>query len=312
MTVNRAQFIALLEPILASIQNDQALQRRPVIYSQFFAETTQSTKARETHFERAGLGNFQVKAEGGPVSYTDPIAGNQLVYAHVRRANGYKITQEMLDHDQFREIEKLEMDLQISGADDLEVAGHLVFNGAFATTDNAAYGYKATGFDGLALCSTSHTRLDGGAVQANRPSVDVNLGWTALANGIIQFQLWNDNRGRPIRSYPSKLLIHPNDSLTAKELLGSTLKPGTANNEINSLQGEGLSMGDVIVSPYLTDTNAWFLYGAGRKTVWYWDVQPRTAMEDDWETEVVKRKRVQGHSFGALRWYEIYGTSGTT
>lgn len=312
MTVNRAQFIALLEPILAGISNDQEFRRRPVIYTQFFGDAKQSVKARETYFERAGLGNFQVKTEGGPVSYTDPIAGNQIVYTHVRRANGYKITQEMIDHDRFREIEKLEMDLQIAGADDLEVAGHLVLNSGFSTTDNASYGFKATGYDGLSLFSTAHTRLDGGATQANRPATDINLGWTALANAITQFQVWVDHRGRPIRGFPSKLVIHPNDMLTAKELLGSQLKPGTANNEINSLGGEGLSLSSIIVSPYLTDTNSWFMLGDRVDTVWHWDVQPRTAMEDDWETEVVRRKRVQGHSLGALRWMNCYGTSGTT
>lgn len=312
MTVNRAQFIALLEPILAGISNDQEFRRRPVIYTNFYGDIRQSVKAHETYFERAGIGSFQVKAEGGAVTYTDPIAGNQLAFTHIRRSNGYKITQEMIDHDRFREIEKLEMDLQIAGEDDLEIAGHLVLNSGFSTTNNAAYGFQATGYDGLALFSTAHTRLDGGTNQANRPSSDVNLGWTSLANGITQFQLWVDHRGRPIRGFPRRLVVHPNDMLTAKELLGSQLKPGTANNEINALGGEGLTLDSVIVSPYLTDTNAWFLLGDRIDTVWHWDVQPRTAMEDDFSTEVVMRKRVQGHSFGALRWFNTYGTSGST
>lgn len=306
--VNRAQFVSLLEPKLRDVMNDQDFSRRPVIYTRFFPKAFQSKKSAETYYERAGLGDFQRKNEGGNIIYTDPIAGSELKFSHVRRSNGYKITQEMLDHDQYAEIIKLEKDLQIAGMEDLEIAGHKLLNGAFATTADATIGYTATGFDGLQLVSTAHTRLDGGATQANRPSTDANLSWTSLANGRQQFQLWLDHRGRKIISFPRLLVVHPNDELTARELIQSALKPGTANNEINALQGEF----EVLVTPYLTDTNSWFLLGDNLQTVWHWDVQPRTAMEDDFETEVVKRKRVHGFSLGHTRWHGIYGTSGTT
>ena len=308
MTVNRAQFLSLLEPKLRDIKNDINLQsRRPVIYTQFFAESPQSRKASETVYERAGIGDFQRKDEGGRITYTDPISGNELKHTHVRRSNGYKITQEMLDHDQYAEIVKLEQDLQIAGSEDLEIAGHLLLNNAFGTTDDADYGFEASGFDGLQLCSTAHTRLDGGATQANRPSTDANLSWTSLANARQQFQLWVDHRGRKVISFPRKLVIHPNDELTARELMRSSGKPGTANNDVNVLFGEF----DIVVTPYITSTNDWFLFGDKFETVWYWDVQPRTGMEDEFETEVIKRKRVHGFSLGHTRWPGIYGTSGT-
>ena len=307
MTVNRAQFLSLLEPKLRAIKNDINLQqRRPVIYSQFFSDTFQSKKAAETYYERAGIGDFQRKSEAGLITYTDPISGSELRFAHVRRSNGYKITAEMIDHDQYAEIVKLEQDLQIAGMEDLEIAGHLLFNNAFGTTDDADYGFEATGLDGVQLCSTSHTRLDGGTAQANRPGTDVVLSWTALANARQQFQLWVDNRGRKIISFPRKLVIHPNDELTAMELMRSRGKPGTANNDINAMFGDF----DIVVTPYLTSTDDWFLLGDNIETVWHWDVQPRTAMEDDFDTEVTKRKRVHGFSLGHTRWQGIYGTSG--
>lgn len=313
MTVNRAQFTALLEPILAGISNDQMLRRRPEIGAQFFQETKVSTKSKETYYNRAGLGAFNVKAEGAEVSFTDPIAGSTLEFTHRRRANGYTVTQEMLDHDQFREIEKLERDLQIAAMDDLEVARHLLFNSGFSTTDNAGYGFEATGYDGLALFSTAHTRLDSGTNNSNRPSTDVNLGITALYNALIQFNLWTDHRGRPIISFPEKLLIHPNDEMTARELLRSELKPGTTNNEVNAAKG-ALS---IVVSPYLTDTNAWFVIGQlvnGQGSIWHWDTQAgtRTGQDDDWGKELVKRKAVHGMSLGHRDWYDVYGSSGTT
>lgn len=306
MTVTRAQFLALLEPGLRAITEDTAYQRKERVGTNFFGEIAQSSKADETFQEIAGIGDFQVKSEGGAVTYTDPINGSQVILTHVRRSNGYKITQEMMDHNQYKQALNLESSLQLAGEDDVEVAMHAILNNAFVNTDDISIGFEGAGFDGLALCHTAHTRLDGGATQANRPSTDVDLSWTALADGIIQFQLWRDNRGRRIISYPRKLAVHPNDSLTAKELLNSSQKPGTANNEINALSGEV----QVLVTPYLTDSDSWFLLGDNLPTKFMWDVKPRTAMEDDFDLEIIKRKRVQGWSLGHTYWVGVYGSSG--
>jgi len=306
MTVNRAQFTALLEPTLRDIKSDADYPRRPKIGMSLY-RVLSSKKATETDFQYAGLGDFQVKNEGGPITYSDPLVRGTKLYTHVRRGLGYQITQEMLDHDQYAEIKKLEMELQLAGDDDIEIAAHLLLNNGFVTTDVG--GFDAAGFDALALFSTAHTRIDGGANQANRPSTDANLDWTSLANGVVQFMAWRDNRGRPINAVPRRLIVHPNDVMTAKELLGSMQKPGTPNNDINALRDFSL---DLVVSQYLTDTNAWFLQGADVDAKWYWDVQPRTGSEDDWEKEVIKRKRVQGWSNGHGDWVGFYGTSGTT
>lgn len=312
MTVTRAQFLALLEPGLRDIQSDNEYPRRAPLYPVFFGEMPQSVKAQETFQQIAGIGDFQVKTEGGNVTYTDPINGNQVILTHVRRSNGYRITQEMIDHKQYQEALRLERDLQIAGEEDLEVAGHLILNNAFSTTDNDAYGFEAVGFDSLSLCSTAHTRLDGGATQANRPSTDADIGWTSLADAVIQFALWRDHRGRRIVYRPEKLICHPNDRMAAKEILGSTAKPYTPNNEINAILGEGLSESSIIESPYLTDTDSWFLLGPKQylPTKWFWDQKPRTAMEDDFDLEIIKRKRVHGFSMGHTDWTAIYGTSG--
>lgn len=114
-----------------------------------------------------------------------------------------------------------------------------------------------------------------------------------------------------VRDVPNVLVIHPNDMLTAKELLAPGGKPGTANNEINALTGEGLSQESVIATPYLTDTDSWYVLDTRQMdTVWFWDVQPRTAMEDDFDMEVIKRKRVHGFSSGHGEWFGAYASSG--
>jgi hypothetical protein len=310
MVVTRTQFLSLLEPKLRDIKSDADYPKYPTLYTRLYDQVMTSAKKTEHYFDRAGIGDFNVKGEGNTVSYTDPIAGAEMSFTHVRWSNGYKITQEMMDHDQYGEIRKLEMDLRRAVDDFLEVRGHLLLNNGFGTTDSN--GFKAADFRGEALISTSHTRLDAGTVNTNRPGTDANLDWTSLANGVIQFGLWKDNRGLVVRSVPSLLIIHNNDEMTARELLGSMQKPGTPNNEINALRG--VLANEPLVTPYITDTNSWFLKAAQTDAVWFWDkvAGGRFGSEDDFDLEVIKRKAVLGFSHGHLRFAGWYGTSGTT
>ena len=306
MTITRSQFLSLMEPKLRDIVSDKDLDQYPTIYTQFYDMVGSSSKQKETYYDYAGLGDFEVKNEGGPVTFTDPISGAELAFTHVRFSNGYKVTQEMLDHDQYGEIRTLEGELRRALKDFLEVRGHLVLNNGFGTTDASAF--EAGDFRAEALISTSHTLLDAGTAQTNRPSTDANLDWTALANAKIQFGLWRDNRSRRVMSAPRTLIVHTNDSLTAQELLQSQGKPGTANNDINVLRGEM----SLVVTPYLTDTNSWFVKAGDTKTVWHWDQQPRYGMMEDWDLEVIKRKVLVGFSHGHLTWYGWYGSSGAS
>jgi len=308
MTVFRNQFIPLLEPILDDVRNDDSFPRAPEMGAQLYARTKTSTKATETVFERAGLGALQEKPEGQKITFSDPISGEELKFTHIRRALAYQITQEMLDHDQFDEIAKLERDLQIALDYDVERRRMLLLNNGFGTTNDG--GFRADGYDGLALFSTAHTRLDGGPTQRNRPSTDVNLSWVALADARQQFKSWFDHRGREVTSVPSQLWVSPADELTAMELVRSTLKPGTANNEINAIQGDF----QIMVSQLIDDTNSWYVMGSDMDTIWYWDTGgPRTAsiMEDDLR-EIVGRKAVHGNSNGHGHWFGTYGSSGVS
>lgn len=303
--VMRQQFSALLEPILSDVMNDQRFPRRETIYTSLYDLVKNEGKATITVYERAGIGDFQVKNEGGPITFSDPITGNSITFSPVRYGNGYQITQEMLDHDQYDEMRGMEMDLQIAGQEHLEVEGHRLLNGGFGTTN--VNGYRATGFDGLALFSTAHTRLDGGAVIRNRPSTDVDLGVTGLQNALIDFDNMIDDRGRPVFIRPKLLVINPEDRFTAKELLESEYKPGVANNEINALKDAGLSF---MVSHYLTDNDAWFVIGDQHDMNFIWDERPRGGMEEDFDAEVIKRKVVEGFGVGHGEFRGTWGTSG--
>ncbi len=214
----------------------------------------------------------------------------------------------MQRHELYGQIDRLEGALMKSAIDNQEILAALVLNNGFsATVPAGADGYSATGFDGLALFSTAHTRLDGGATQANKPATDVDIGLTALQNAVIAYHGFKDDRGRPQMIRPRTLIVAPGDIFTAREILQSEYKPGTANNEVNAIKEEGLLY---FVSHYMTDADAWFLLGDQTDLNFIWDLRPVTSMDDDFDSEDVKRKVLQAFTTGFGEWRGTYGSSG--
>lgn len=302
--ITRAQALSLLEPKLSNIWNE-AYPTRPVEYTAF-VNIRETKKRTLTDFKMSDFGALRLKGEGEAIIYDDALFGPEKAYTPVRFALGYKITQEMIDHELYGQVEKFERALIKSAIDLQETKAALILNNAFVTT--ADDGFSATGFDSLALASTAHTRLDGGATLRNRPSADIDLGVTSLQAALIDWHTQNlDERGRPQLIRPKLLVISPSDIFTARELLNSEFKPGTANNEINALREEGLSY---MVSHYQTDTDQWSLIGDQHDLNFIWDVRPRGGMEEDFDTEVIKRKVVEGFFVGHGEWRGFWSTSG--
>ncbi len=306
MTITRAQFQFLLEPKLSNIWNE-GYPTYPVEWPRFL-NVRSTQKANVTDLKMTDFGPMRYKAEGENVTYDDAIQGPTKVYTPVTYGLGYKVTAEMQRHELYGQIDRLESALMKSAIDNQEILGALVLNNGFSATAPAGSdGYSAVGFDGLQLFTTAHTRLDGGAVQANRPATDVDIGLAALQNGVIAYHQFKDDRGRPQMIRPRLLCVAPGDLFTARELLQSEYKPGSANNDINALKEEGLQY---FVSHYFTDADAWFLIGDQTDVNFIWDMRPATSMDTDFDSEDIKRKVLQAFATGFGEWRGTYGSSG--
>jgi len=305
MTITRSQAISLLEPKISNIWHE-AYPQRPVEYTSF-VNIRSTRKQTVTDYKLSDFGPLRLKGEGETIIYDDPLFGPEKAYTPVRFGLGYKITQEMVDHELYGQVEKFERALITSAVNLQETKAALLLVNGFGTTN--AEGFNASGFDSLALFSTAHTRLDGGATLRNRPSADVDLGVTGLQNAIVDYHTQNlDDRGRPQLIRPKMIVINPADIFTARELLQSEFKPGTANNEVNALREEGLSF---MVSHFLgADTDQWFLLGDQHDLNFIWETRPRGGMEEDFDSEVIKRKVVEGFFVGHGEWHGVWGTSG--
>lgn len=302
--ITRSQALVLLEPKLSNIWHE-AYPQRPVEYTSYVNIRT-TRKQTLTDFKLSDFGPLRLKGEGENLIYDDPLFGSTVAYTPVRFALGYKITDEMVKQELYGQVERYEKALITSAVNLQETLAARLFNNGFGTT--VTDGFAAVGFDALQLFSTAHTRLDGGAVLRNRPSTDVDLGVTGIQNATIDYHTQNlDDRGRPQLIRPKLLLVHPNDMFTAREILQSEFKPGTANNEINSIREEGLTF---MVGHYLTDGDAWFLLGDQHDLNYVWEEKPRGGMEEDFDAEVIKRKVVEGMFVGHGEWRGTWGSSG--
>ena len=116
-------------------------------------------------------------------------------------------------------------------------------------------GFATKCYDGKNFFDTSHSEGDSGT-QSNKSTDPLDS--TGLQNAITAMMKFKDDRGKFLGVVPDLLVVPPDLQWTAMELLESTYWPGTqANNKIadNVLKGKL----DLLVSPYLTDTNDWFV-----------------------------------------------------
>ena len=295
MAMTMTEFLTLADADLDKIWHEEESPQESV-YARVMNVISQDDLYRRDA-KMAGFGPSVEISEGADVTYDEAISPVTRRYDISKRGLGYKITDKLWMNDAYGEVVKFEGDLKRADNDDTETYFMGIFNNATGTTVSA-------GFDGLALVSTAHTRMDGGANQANRPSSLAALSLTALEDAVIAFTKFVDERGPPFRSVPKDLLIVPDLVLTAEEILGSVLRPDTANNTTNALRN--LFNLTPIVSHYLTGTTYWSLTGENHDINALWRMRPTQDSEIDFDSDTIKRKNTKWVSRGHGEWRSHY------
>jgi len=298
MRVMTGGFAPLLAPGLWRVLFNEIAAQPNQWMGIFHKHTTK--RAYEEDTKVSGLGSMTLKPEGDSINFDVPIMGAGVRYTPSSYGLGFRITREMWDDDLYMIMDKMAAELGRASSYKIEVDAWSVLNNAFNTS--------FAGADGLPLISTAHTRLDGGANQSNRPSVDVDFSATSYQAALDHFKILNDDRGRPIVMTPSLLIISPAFEWAAREILESEFKPYTANNEINVLRSDGKV--DYITSRYLTDDDSWFLLAPNHDLNFFWRVRPETGEADDFLTGDALFKIYARYSKGFTEWRGVYGSSG--
>jgi phage major head subunit gpT-like protein len=221
-------------------------------YTKLF-NTVGSTKAYEDRIKVARLGTFVQKPEGTPVAYDDPAQGTQVRTVHQTFALGWRATEEMMEDDQFNVMSQMSRDLGASATDHMERLAWSLVNDGFTGTNY-------TGLENDVLFSTTHTILKGGATvnQSNVINPAVALSQTGLESIMNMVSTSQSDEGRYINVNPRFLLIHPNLQHLAYVLLNTEFKPGSADNDRNTVITSRSGLEPLVV-PYLSSQTNWFV-----------------------------------------------------
>lgn len=289
---------ALLWPGLNTIYGN-AYNEIETFYDKIF-EVSTSRKGIEEDLGVIGLGLAQVVGEGASTPYDTRRQGFKTRYQHVQYGLGFIITEIVMEDDQYDVVgPDRAQGLARSARQTKEVVHANVLNRAF----NSSY----TGGDGKEMLATDHPNVSGGTF-SNELTVAADLTEDSLEQMCIDLMKWTDDRGLRINAMPTKLIIPVDLVFEATRILKGTERPDTANRDINALKYLG-KFQDMVSSPYLTDTDAWFVKTNIPKGLRSFQRRaPKFAQDNDFDTSNAKFKYSERYSAG---WTDVRGIAGS-
>lgn len=303
-------FGKLLEPGLRKIFFE-TYDEIPEQYSRIY-NVMDSNKAVEHDWGMGAFGDWTVRAsQFDEVAYKTLSPGLERTYIHEAFTQGFMVTREMYDDDQYRQIEKMPKAMARSGRAKVEKDAMLPLLRGFLETVPGTADYPI--YDGKTLFNAAHPLLDkaGGTCS--------NLATGALADLTLKAALkimkeTTDEAGNLIQMKATKLIVPPALEDTAIRLLKSTQIAGGELNDTNKfLNSYGI---EVVVMDYLSaaaggsDTH-WFLQDGSRHELnFFWRVKPEFKWEEDFDTFVSKYRGYMRYSMGVSDWRGIVGSTG--
>lgn len=244
-----------------------------------------------------GHGLWQEKGELVDAKSDEPIQGPTARAKVLTYAQRTAISDEAIEDGKggFKAADGLKRILR-AGRATQEVLAHDVLNSAFGSVVTP---------DGQPLIDSAHVLLGGGTA-SNLATGDFSQ--SNLEDAITAIQNAVDDRGIPIMQTASTLVVSPLFQWVAKVVLGTPNVVGSEHNDINPMSMENIKL---VVSPYLTDDDAWYLLAAEHELNWYW----RRQVSNWSEVDYVKGAVEVGASFRAVTaahdWRGIVGSAGS-
>ena len=302
MAISRAQLLKELLPGLNALFGMEYARYGEEHKEIYEAETSERSFEEETKL--SGFSAAPVKNEGSAIAYDNAQEAWSTRYTHETIALGFSITEEAVEDNLYDSLSaRYTKSLARAMAYTKQVKAAAVLNNGFTS------GYN--GGDGQPLFSTLHPLVSGG-VNANTPSTQVDLNETSLEAAVIQIAAWTDERGLLIAAKPKKMIVPPALQFVATRLLETSLRVGTADNDINALKNNGSVAEGYTINHFLTDNNGWFLTTDVPNGMKHFVRTPlQNSMDGDFDTGNVRYKARERYSFGWSDPLGMWGTSGS-
>ena len=280
-----------------------AQKELPRIWTKVF-----NVKSSDKRFERVmtvtGMGDVPEKGEGAP--YTSDVIkpGWTKDFTHTEYGMMFEVTQTALEDDQYDQLSQHARWLMFSARVVEEKKAHGVFNNGFGTEQSP---------DGVSLFNSAHV-LKGGGTARNTLAAAADLSVTSLTQALIDWQTQTKVESGQVVNYASDLVLFvpPALEFTADRILNSTLLPGSADNDRNAIKAR--RNWTLVVSPYLTDEDAFFLLAADKKSHGITSYTRVPISMEPAMTDARTRNRLYPvrwrRSFGAAWWQGSFGVPG--
>lgn len=182
-----------------------------------------------------------------------------------------------------------------------------MLNNAFSV-DTMFYSHT----EAVALCSDSHTTTSGASTASGFDNLTTaSLTAVALSAARIQASGFRDDMGNRYMSMMDELWIPIDLFEQAQEIVQSSGKVDSANNNVNVHKGKFTIMPTENGWNYMTDTNNWFLMdGRLRKRfcVWYDRVPLEFAQAEELDTLIAKWRAYCRYSNKYQNWRFMLGS----
>lgn len=298
MTAVRGNFADELDPAIRKIFFDR-YDEEPQMMPKIFNVDT-SDRDTESVSATTGFGKLQQTSELGALDYEDPLKMFKTTATHLKYTKGFKVSQELVEDDQHGVIKQMPRALAKSVVYTTEYWGADIFNKAF-NTSYTSYG------DGKPLCSTGHTRADGGTAQSNASSTGVVFSETNLETQRLALEKHLNDKGE-IVNFKADTILAPID--LRKSIMITTdsqMRPGTANNDVNVYEGVFTNY----FWRYLTSTTAWFLLDKSNHLLnWYWRIRPEFKNDFNFDADAALYKVRIRFSRVWADWRGVEGSKG--
>jgi len=294
-------FRSVVEPILNEAF-DGVYSQRADEWKQIFTESKGTPRNYHEEPVLYGFGAAPELPDGMPVTYQS--GGVLFVQRYLYKVYGlaFALTKVLVeDGDHIRIGQTYSKHLAQSLIETKETLCANILNRAF----NAAF----PGGDGVSLINASHPIV--GGTFSNQLGTAAALSQTSLEQLLIQIRNAVDNNGKRIRLTPKKLVVSPSNVFQAETLLKSTLRTGTADNDINAIKSMGLLDGGQANLSRLTSTTAWWIQTdapEGLKVLMRRKLDK--GMEGDFETDSMRSKATERYAVGFTDPRCLFGTSG--
>jgi hypothetical protein len=230
------------------------------------------------------------EAQGASIAYDTFQELYEKTFTHKEYAKGIAIERKLFDDDQSGLIARKAQTLGLSFGRTRAYHAASVFNNAFSAS--------FVGADAVALCSASHPINKVSATTFSNAGTTA-LSYAAVVSTLIAGQSLLDDRSNPMPAMYNVLYVPVALQATAYEITKAIAKPGVADNDANFLQGAGLQ---VVVDPWLTDANNWFMIDAPEARnhmLWFNRVMPELDLDPASNFNLVAKYRgYMRYSFG--------------